>query len=57
MERGTLEPERYESYQKLQREIQFQITKNNSTVKRLEKERDKKTAKQLKNNPRNRDKQ
>jgi ribosome biogenesis GTPase len=57
MGEGTLEPERYDSYQKLQREIQFRITKNNSTAKRLEKERDKKMAKQLKNNPRNRDKQ
>jgi ribosome biogenesis GTPase / thiamine phosphate phosphatase len=57
MQRGTLAPERYESYQKLQWEIQFQITKNNSTAKRLEKERDKKMAKQLKNNPRNHDKQ
>ena len=53
---STLEPERYESYQKLQREIQFQITKNNSTAKRLEKERDKKMANQMKNNPLNRDK-
>jgi ribosome biogenesis GTPase len=56
MEGGTLEPERYDSYQKLQREIQSQITKNNSTAKRLEKKRDKKIAKQLKNNPINRDK-
>jgi ribosome biogenesis GTPase len=57
MEDGTLESGRYESYQKLQREIQFQITKNNSTAKRLEKERDKKMVNQMKNNPRNRDKQ
>ena len=57
MQGGTLEPERYESYQKLQREIQFQITKNNSTAKRLEKERDKKMAYRLKNNPHNRDQQ
>jgi ribosome biogenesis GTPase len=56
LEGGTFEQERYESYQKLQREIQFQITKNNSTAKRVEKERDKKTANQMKNNPRNRDK-
>jgi len=55
MEEGTLEPNRYESYQKLQREIQFQIIKNNSTAKRLKKERDKKLARQIKNNPRSRD--
>jgi ribosome biogenesis GTPase len=57
MEEGALEPERYESYQKLQQEIQIQITKNNSTAKRLEKERDKKMAYRLKNNPHNRDQQ
>ena len=57
MEEGVLETDRYESYQKLQREIQFQITKNNSSAKRSKKERDKKLARQIKNNPRNRDKQ
>jgi ribosome biogenesis GTPase / thiamine phosphate phosphatase len=57
LEEGTFEPERYESYQKLQREIRFRIAKNNSSAKRLEKERDKKMAKQIKNHSRYRDKQ
>jgi ribosome biogenesis GTPase len=56
MDQGTLEPERYESHQKLQREIRSQITKDTTNTQRFEKEHTKKITKQIKNNPRGRDK-
>jgi ribosome biogenesis GTPase len=44
---GTIEQERYESFQKLQSETRYQIKKNNPSTKRMEKELGKKITKQL----------
>jgi ribosome biogenesis GTPase len=56
VEQGTLDPGRYESYQKLQREITYHAQKQELGVQRTEKERWKKISKQLKTKFRNRDK-
>ncbi len=55
VEQGTLDRGRYESYQKLQREIAYQTQKQEFGVQRTEKERWKKISKQS-NKLRNRDK-
>jgi hypothetical protein len=57
LEDGSLDPGRYESFQKLQRESYFQTTKYDKNLQQQKKERDKKIAKQINDKFRNRDKQ
>ncbi|MGA3285811.1 MAG: ribosome small subunit-dependent GTPase A [Bacteroidota bacterium] len=57
LENGSLVPERYESFQKLQRESHVQTTKYDKNLQQQKKERDKKIAKQINDKLRNRDKQ
>jgi len=52
---GIIEQERYESFHKLQGETRSQLTKNNSTNKRMKKEIGKKITKQLRTKQRNHD--
>jgi ribosome biogenesis GTPase len=47
VELGTIEQERYESFQKLQSETRYQTVKNNPNTKRMKKEIGKKITKQL----------
>ena len=55
VEQGTIEQERYESFQKLQNETRTQGTKNNPANKRMEKALGKKATKQLRHRPRHLD--
>ena len=57
LENGTLDPDRYESFQKLQREILYQKMRNSMSPQRVEKLRWKKVAKLIKSKLHNRDKQ
>jgi ribosome biogenesis GTPase len=57
LEEGTLDSGRYESFQKLQRESNFQATKYDKNLQQQKKEREKKIAKQINDKVRNRDKQ
>jgi ribosome biogenesis GTPase len=50
LENGALEPERYESYRKLLRELAYHNRKNNEAEQRKEKERIKKRTSQFKRN-------
>jgi ribosome biogenesis GTPase len=52
VEAGTIEQERYESFQKLQHETRPQGMKNNPNNRRMEKELGKKITKHLRNKPR-----
>ena len=54
IEEGTLLPERYESFQKLQREVHNQATKQTDASQRFKKERQKKISNQLNTKFRNR---
>ena len=54
---GTIEQERYESFQKLQSETRIQITKSTPNTKRMKKEIGKKITKQLRGKRRNHDEQ
>jgi ribosome biogenesis GTPase len=53
---GSLDPGRYESFQKLQRESHFQSTKYDKNLQQQKKDREKKIAKQINDKFRNRDK-
>ena len=57
VEQGTIELERYTSFQKLQHETLYQTTKNNSNYRRTEKQLGKKITKQLRNKPHTLDEQ
>ena len=57
VELGTIEQERYESFQKLQGETRYQMTKNNPNTKRMKKEIGKKITKQLRSKRRDHDEQ
>jgi ribosome biogenesis GTPase len=57
LEDGTLDADRYENYQKLQREIRYQAARLDMNAQKLEKERWKKISKLGSNKLRNKDKQ
>jgi ribosome biogenesis GTPase len=57
VEQGTIEHERYASFQKLQHETLYQTTKNNPNYRRTEKQLGKKITKQLRNKPHTLDEQ
>ena len=57
LEDGSLDPGRYEGFQKLQRESHFQTTKYDKNLQQQKNERDEKIAKQINDKLRNRDKQ
>jgi ribosome biogenesis GTPase / thiamine phosphate phosphatase len=57
LDQGTIEQERYESFQKLQGETRYQRTKENPNNKRMEKEIRKRITKQLRSRPSDRHEQ